>query len=121
MNHDDKPTGGRTLPLAGITVIDVTRVVAGPYCAMMLADLGATVIKIEHPNDSDFVRSFPPLVSDGDGGTAGSGYFAQYNRNKLGASLDLKHPDGKAIFLTWCLKPTSSLKIFAQAPWPSWA
>jgi len=60
MNHNDNQTAARTRPLEGITVIDVSRVVAGPYCAMMLADLGATVIKIEHPNDSDFVRSFPP-------------------------------------------------------------
>jgi CoA:oxalate CoA-transferase len=112
MNHDDNPEGGRTLPLAGITVIDVTRVVAGPYCAMMLADLGATVIKIEHPNDSDFVRSFPPLVPDGDGGTKGSGYFAQYNRNKLGASLDLKHPDGKAIFIDMVSKADIVIENF---------
>ena len=94
MNVLHKPAGTRALPLQGITVIDVTRVVAGPYCAMMLADLGATVIKIEHPSDPDYVRSFPPHVPDGQGGTAGSAYFAQYNRHKLGASLDLKHPEG---------------------------
>lgn len=84
--------------LKGVVVIDITRVVAGPYCAMMLADLGATVIKIEHPSDADYVRSFPPRVRDAEGGDAGSGYFAQYNRHKLGASLDLKHPEGKQLF-----------------------
>ena len=86
-------TGAGTLPLTGITVVDLSRVVAGPYCTMMLADLGATVIKIEHPTDPDYVRDFPPHV----GGA--SAYFAQYNRHKLGASLDLKHPDGKALLL----------------------
>jgi CoA:oxalate CoA-transferase len=95
-------TGTRPLPLAGVTVIDLSRVVAGPYCAMMLADLGATVIKVEHPSDPDYVRDFPPHVG-GDGGPGaapgGSAYFAQYNRHKLGASLDLKHPDGKALLL----------------------
>jgi crotonobetainyl-CoA:carnitine CoA-transferase CaiB-like acyl-CoA transferase len=88
----------RSLPLQGIVVIDVTRVVAGPYCAMMLADMGATVIKVEHPSDPDYVRSFPPQVRDADGVEAGSAYFAQYNRHKLGASLDLKHPEGKRLF-----------------------
>jgi CoA:oxalate CoA-transferase len=85
----------RALPLDGITVIDITRVVAGPYCAQMLADLGARVIKVEHPSDADYVRSFPPRLRDADGHDAGSGYFAQYNRHKLGVSLDLKHPEGK--------------------------
>ena len=61
---------------------------------MMLADLGATVIKVEHPSDPDYVRDFPPHVAGG-----GSAYFAQYNRHKLGVSLDLKHPDGKALLL----------------------
>ena len=91
-------TGGRALPLAGITVIDLSRVVAGPYCTMMLADLGATVIKIEHPSEPDYVRDFPPHVG-GATGPPGSGYFAQYNRHKLGVSLDLKHPDGKVLLL----------------------
>jgi CoA:oxalate CoA-transferase len=84
-------------PLQGIVVIDITRVVAGPYCAQMLADLGATVIKVEHPSDPDYVRSFPPRLHDADGRDAGSGYFAQYNRHKLGVSLDLKHAEGKRL------------------------
>ena len=64
---------------------------------MMLADLGATVIKVEHPGDPDYVRSFPPRLRDADGRDAGSGYFAQYNRHKLGISLDLKHAEGKQL------------------------
>ena len=112
MNNNDNQTAARTRPLEGITVIDVSRVVAGPYCAMMLADLGATVIKIEHPNDSDFVRSFPPQVANDDGSLAGSGYFAQYNRHKLGASLDLKHPDGKALFIEMISKADILIENF---------
>ncbi len=96
--HIDNGSTNRENSLKGIVVIDVTRVVAGPYCSMMLADLGATVIKIEHPTDADYVRSFPPQVQDANGTDAGSGYFAQYNRHKLGASLDLKHPEGKRLF-----------------------
>jgi len=112
MNHNENQTAARTRPLEGITVIDVSRVVAGPYCAMMLADLGATVIKIEHPNDPDFVRSFPPQVANDDGSLAGSGYFAQYNRHKLGASLDLKHPDGKALFIEMISKADILIENF---------
>jgi len=87
----------RALPLDGIAVIDITRVVAGPYCAQMLADLGAMVIKVEHPSDADYVRSFPPRLRDAEGRDAGSGYFAQYNRHKFGVSLDLKHSEGKRL------------------------
>lgn len=83
-------------PLAGITVLDLTRVVAGPYCAMLLADMGAKVIKIENPNDPDYVREFPPVANHGD--EKRSGFFAQYNRNKLGVRLDLKSPAGKNLF-----------------------
>ena len=83
-------------PLAGVIVLDVTRVVAGPFCAMMLADMGATVIKIENPNDPDYTRSFPPMVEAG--GDQESAFYAQYNRNKQGVSLDLRSDEGKALF-----------------------
>ena len=104
----------RPRPLAGITVIDATRVVAGPYCAQMLADLGATVIKVEHPSDPDYVRSFPPFAVGAEPGAApaGSGYFAQYNRHKLGVSLDLKHPDGKALFIEMIAKADIVMENF---------
>ena len=54
----------RTGPLAGLVVLDITRVVAGPFCSMLLADLGATVIKVEHPDEPDYARTFPPFVGD---------------------------------------------------------
>lgn len=82
-------------PLRGLVVVDVTRVVAGPYCTMMLADLGATVIKVENPAEPDYVRTFPPFVQ-GRGGRA-SAFFAQYNRHKLGVSLDLKSEQGRTL------------------------
>lgn len=80
-------------PLSGVVVLDITRVVAGPYCAMMMADLGATVIKVENPSDPDYARSFPPFA-----GEAGkSAFFTQFNRNKQGITLDLKSEEGKAL------------------------
>ncbi len=82
--------------LAGIVVVDITRVVAGPYCAMILADLGATVIKVEHPDDPDYARTFPPML-DRAGTEPFSGFFAQFNRNKLGVSANLRHSDGAAL------------------------
>lgn len=84
-------------PLKGVTILDLTRVVAGPYCAMLLADMGANVIKIEHPTDPDLTREFPPMSRSSDSPV--SGFFAQFNRNKQAVCLDLKHPDGKATFL----------------------
>lgn len=78
--------------LAGVTVIDLSRVLAGPYAAQMLADLGATVIKIENPRDPDVSRGFPPYLTDGD--EEFSAYYAQYNRGKLGVGLDLATAEG---------------------------
>ena len=107
-----KPPGTpeRRAPLSGVTILDVTRVVAGPYCTMMLADLGATVIKVEHPSDPDFVRSFPPFAGGIEG--QGSGYFAQYNRHKLGVSLDLKRAEGRALFLEMAAKADILMENF---------
>jgi CoA:oxalate CoA-transferase len=92
----------RSGPLSGVVVLDLTRVVAGPYCSMMLADMGATVIKIEHPSDPDYVRTFPPFIRSDEGER--SAFFAQYNRRKLGAQLDLKHPEGRRLFLRMVAK-----------------
>ena len=79
-------------PLAGILVADLSRVLAGPYAAQMMADLGATVIKVENPRDPDVSRGFPPYLTDGD--EEFSAYYAQYNRGKLGLGLDLATDQG---------------------------
>lgn len=73
-------------PLAGIKVIDFTRVYSGPYCTMMLGDMGAEVIKIERKGVGDDTHFFAP-VKNGE-----SGYFAYFNRNKKSLSLDMKDP-----------------------------
>src|SRR5919198_3451582 len=78
-------------PLAGIRVLDLTRVLAGPFCAMILGDTGAEVIKIEEPGKGDDTRSWPPFV----GGE--STYFMSVNRNKKSVTLNLKAPEGRAI------------------------
>ena len=79
-------------PLHGITVIDFSRVLAGPYCSMCLGDMGADVIKIERPDGGDDTRRFGPPFLDGQ-----STYFMSINRNKRSIALDLKHPDSKSI------------------------
>lgn len=79
--------------LRDITVLDLTRVLAGPYCTMMLADFGANVIKIEVPGKGDDTRAFGPLKN------GASMYYANVNRNKKGVTLNLKAPEGKQMFL----------------------
>ncbi|MBN9508299.1 MAG: CoA transferase [Alphaproteobacteria bacterium] len=84
------PTG----PLAGLRVFDLTRVLAGPTCVQMLADLGAEVIKIEKPGSGDDTRGFaPPYLP----GSRESAYFAGVNRNKFSVTLDIAQPEGQAI------------------------
>jgi crotonobetainyl-CoA:carnitine CoA-transferase CaiB-like acyl-CoA transferase len=79
-------------PLTGTTVLDLTRVLSGPYCTMMLGDLGARVIKIEQPRGGDDTRHWgPPFL-----GTE-SAYFLSINRNKESVTLDFKHPLGRAL------------------------
>ena len=86
------PTG----PLAGLTVFDLTRVLAGPTCVQMLGDLGADVIKIEKPGSGDDTRGFaPPFMP----GTQESAYFVGVNRNKRSVTLDIATPEGQEIAL----------------------
>jgi CoA:oxalate CoA-transferase len=73
-------------PLSGVKVVDLTRVLAGPYCTMVLCDLGAEVIKIEHPVGGDDSRHIGPFIN------GVSAYFASLNRGKQSRSLDLKNP-----------------------------
>ncbi|UWQ64387.1 CoA transferase [Leisingera caerulea] len=81
-----------TRPLENITILDLTHVLAGPYCSMILSDLGARVIKVERPGGGDDTRAFPPF-KDGE-----SAYFATINHGKESIALDLKAPDDRAIF-----------------------
>jgi crotonobetainyl-CoA:carnitine CoA-transferase CaiB-like acyl-CoA transferase len=81
--------------LAGVLVADFSRVVAGPYAAMLLGDLGAEVVKVERPGSGDDTRGFgPPFVDDGAGGTTSS-YYLSVNRNKRGVAWDLATEDGR--------------------------
>ena len=90
------PPGTVAGPLSGAVVLDITRVVAGPYCSMILADLGATVIKVEHPAQPDYTREFPPMLTS-DRGEGFSAFFAQFNRNKLAITLDMGSAEGKDV------------------------
>lgn len=99
----DRPARQSPKPLVGVVVLDITRVLAGPYCSMILADLGATVIKIENPAEPDYTRDFPPFLTAADGSRF-SAYFAQYNRHKLGLTLDLGCEDGKRLLMDLAAK-----------------
>ena len=79
--------------LEGIRILDLSRLLPGPYCTMLLADFGAEVIKIEEPGRGDYARSFPPFLKD-------FGYWhLQLNRNKKSVVLDLKSAEGRENFL----------------------
>ncbi|PYM80019.1 MAG: formyl-CoA transferase, partial [Candidatus Rokuibacteriota bacterium] len=78
-------------PLAGVRVLDLTRVLAGPFCSMLLGDMGAEVIKIEEPGRGDDTRHWPPFA----GGEAT--YFMSVNRNKQSLTLNLKAAEGRKI------------------------
>ena len=85
------PTPQTPLSLDGIRVVDLSRVLAGPYCGALLGDLGADVIKVEDPDVGDESRTWPPHK---DGESAG---YLVNNRNKRGIAVNLKEPDGVAL------------------------
>ena len=82
-------------PLTGIKVVDMTEALAGPYCAMLLGDLGADVIKIERPGDGDQARGWGPPFLEGE-----SAYFLAINRNKRSIELDTKNADDSRVLQT---------------------
>src|SRR5262245_13132398 len=79
-------------PLSGITIVDLSRILSGPYCTMLAADMGARVIKIEHPDRGDDTRGWGPPFVEGE-----SAYYLSANRNKESVAIDFKSADGRAI------------------------
>lgn len=79
--------------LQGVRILDLTRVLAGPFCTMLLGDMGAEIIKIEEPGKGDDTRGYPPFLN------GYSTYFTNLNRNKKSITLDLKKPEAKETFL----------------------
>ncbi|MCD6152627.1 MAG: CoA transferase [Syntrophobacterales bacterium] len=79
--------------LSGLRILDLSRLLPGPYCTMMLADLGAEVIKVEEPGKGDYLRDFPPKLKQE------SAFFLSVNRNKKSITLNLKSDRGREIFL----------------------
>ena len=86
-------------PLSGVTVLDLSRVLAGPWCVQNLGDLGAEVIKVERPGTGDDARHWgPPWLTDADGEpTRDSTYFLSTNRNKRSLAIDISKPEGQAL------------------------
>ena len=93
-------------PLTDLRVLDVTRVLAGPFAGMVLADLGAEVIKVERPGQGDDARAFGPFTN------GVSTYFASVNRGKKSLTLDLKQPAGRGLFLRLAQKADVVLENF---------
>jgi crotonobetainyl-CoA:carnitine CoA-transferase CaiB-like acyl-CoA transferase len=93
-------------PLKGVRVLDLTRVLAGPYCAMLLGDMGADVIKVEEPGKGDDTRGWPPFA----GGE--STYFMSVNRSKRSITLNLKAPEGRDILKRMVRKSDVLLENF---------
>ena len=92
--------------LSGVTVLDLTRVLAGPYCTQLLGDLGADVIKIERPGAGDDTRRFAPPFMAGPNGedTSESAYFMSANRNKRSVEVDLTNETGQALVRELAMK-----------------
>ena len=99
MNNETQHEGGKIRPLDGLRVLDISRALAGPFCTMMLGDLGADVIKVERPGRGDESRSWgPPFVGvPNDSYPGESTYYLAANRSKRSLTVNLKSPEGQEI------------------------
>src|SRR5689334_16570760 len=94
-------------PLDGVRVLDLSRVLAGPYAAMMLGDMGAEVIKVEQPGEGDETRGWGPPFAGGE-----SAYYLSVNRNKRSITLNLKHPAARDLLLDLVRKSDMLIENF---------
>lgn len=90
--HDSSGEMNMESALSSITVLDLSRLLPGPFCSMLLADLGADVIKVEDPKQGDYIRQWPPLIGKN------SGFHVVLNRNKRSLTLNLKLPESRELF-----------------------
>ena len=90
-------------PLSGVRVLEFGQIAAGPYTGMLLADLGADVIKIEKPNGGDGMRAWPPFFENEEQGDY-SANFSSLNRNKRSVAIDFKNQDELKVLKELCLK-----------------
>ena len=104
---DREAAGGGGAPLAGVPVADLSRVLAGPYCTMVLADLGADVVKVERPDGGDETRSWGPPFAGGE-----AAYYLSVNRNKRSCALDLAQEEGRALALELCARADIVIENF---------
>jgi crotonobetainyl-CoA:carnitine CoA-transferase CaiB-like acyl-CoA transferase len=112
-------------PLSGLTILDLSRVLACPFASMVLAELGAEVIKVEQPGGGDETRGFEPFA-EGPGGERVSGYYMACNRSKRSVTVNMRHPEGVAIIRGLAARadvlvenfPTGTLKR-RDLDWPS--
>jgi crotonobetainyl-CoA:carnitine CoA-transferase CaiB-like acyl-CoA transferase len=95
------------LPLSGVRVVDLSRVLAGPYCTMVLADLGADVIKVERPQGGDETRTWGPPFAGGE-----AAYYLSVNRGKRSCAIDLSQEEGRALALELCAGAEAVIENF---------
>lgn len=101
-------------PLAGVRVLDLSRVLAGPYCSMMLGDLGAEIIKVEQTGVGDETRRWGPPFAMGADGDRESAYYLSVNRNKRGIAVDLKTSQGRQVIRDLAARSDVVLENFRQ-------
>jgi crotonobetainyl-CoA:carnitine CoA-transferase CaiB-like acyl-CoA transferase len=94
-------------PLRGVRVVDLSRVLAGPYCTMVLADLGADVVKVERPEGGDETRSWGPPFAGGE-----AAYYLSVNRGKRSCAIDLSQPEGRELALELCAGADAVIENF---------
>ena len=101
-------------PLAHLTILDLSRVLAGPWCTQLLADLGATVLKIERPGTGDDTRGWgPPFLKDRDGNDTGeAAYYLACNRGKQSLAIDFTKPDGRDLVLALAAQSDALIENF---------
>lgn len=106
-------------PLAGLRVLDLSRVLAGPLCTMTLGDLGADVVKVERPGTGDDTRTWGPPWASGDSGREAA-YYLAVNRNKRSAAVDLKSADGRAFVRALAVGADVLVENYAPGTMEGW-